>query len=145
MPKMTSSIVIFSVILLVVAIITKIIGCGLGAKLCKYSAKEALQIGTGMISRGEVALIVATKGAAVGLMNPELFGPIVITVVISTIITPVLLKIVFAGDKQNEYSDMMQSDLVDSYEETLDADMATQAIMHMNYRMKEKGKKISEK
>ena len=145
LPKMTSSIVIFSVILLVVAIITKIIGCGLGAKLCKYSAKEALQIGTGMISRGEVALIVATKGAAVGLMNPELFGPIVITVVISTIITPVLLKIVFAGDKQNEYSDMMQSDLVDSYEETLDADMATQAIMHMNYRMKEKGKKISEK
>ncbi len=49
-----------------------------------------------MISRGEVALIVASKGAALGLMSSALLGPIIVVVVITTIITPVMLKVVFA-------------------------------------------------
>lgn len=92
---MTSEILIFTVLLLVIAILSKILGCGLGAKLCKYSNTEAYQIGVGMVSRGEVALIVANKGIAMGLMVPEFLGPIVIVVVITTIITPILLKISF--------------------------------------------------
>lgn len=92
---MTPMIILFAVVLLVVAIMTKVLGCGLGAKLCRYSNKEALQIGVGMISRGEVALIVADKGLNLGLMSKSLFGPIVIMVVITTVITPVLLKFVF--------------------------------------------------
>lgn len=92
---MTSEILIFTVLLLVIAILSKILGCGLGAKLCKYSNTEAYQIGVGMVSRGEVALIVANKGIAMGLMVPEFLGPIVIVVVITTIITPILLKIAF--------------------------------------------------
>ncbi len=99
---MNSTIIIFSLLLLVVAILTKIIGCGLGAKLCKYTTKESLQIGIGMVSRGEVALIVANKGQAVGLMDDRYFGPIVIVVVITTIITPILLKIVFADKNEND-------------------------------------------
>lgn len=92
---MTSEILIFTVLLLVIAILSKILGCGLGAKVCKYSNTEAYQIGVGMVSRGEVALIVANKGIAMGLMVPEFLGPIVIVVVITTIITPILLKIAF--------------------------------------------------
>ncbi len=95
LPKMNLEIVLFTVIICLVAILTKVIGCGLGAKICKYSNKEALQIGVGMISRGEVALIVANKGEAVGLMSDKFFAPIVIMVVLTTIITPVLLKVVF--------------------------------------------------
>ena len=95
LPKMTSSVVIFSVILTIVAILTKMAGCGLGAKLCRYDNDQALQIGVGMISRGEVALIVANKGEALGLMDQYLMGPIVIVVIITTIITPILLKPVF--------------------------------------------------
>ena len=53
------------------------------------------QIGVGMISRGEVALIVADKGLNMGLMSSGLFGPIVIMVVITTVVTPILLKFVF--------------------------------------------------
>ena len=98
---MTTNIIIFSVILLVIAILTKIIGCGIGALVCKYKKSEALQIGVGMISRGEVALIVASKGAAVGLMKAVFFGPIIIMVVVTTIITPILLKLVF-GKKPQE-------------------------------------------
>ncbi|MDO4535024.1 MAG: cation:proton antiporter [Clostridium perfringens] len=97
-PQMSKDIVIFSLLLIVIAILSKIIGCGLGAKLCKYKNFEALQIGTGMVSRGEVALIMANKGNALGLMSSIFFGPVVIMVVVTTIITPILLKLVFHKD-----------------------------------------------
>ncbi len=93
--SMSSSILIFTAILLVVAIITKVVGCGLGAKLCRYSNWEAIQIGVGMISRGEVALIVANKGASLGLISDGLYAPIVVIVVFTTIVTPILLKMAF--------------------------------------------------
>ncbi len=95
LPKMSYAVVVFSVILTIVAILTKMAGCGLGAKLCRYDNDQALQIGVGMISRGEVALIVANKGEALGLMDQYLMGPIVIVVIITTIIAPILLKPVF--------------------------------------------------
>ena len=95
LPQMTGKIIVFSVLLCIVAVLSKVVGCGLGAKLMRYSSKESLQIGVGMISRGEVALIVASKGMAVGLMSQDLYGPVIITVVITTIVTPILLKVVF--------------------------------------------------
>ncbi|MGN1134219.1 MAG: cation:proton antiporter [Oscillospiraceae bacterium] len=98
--SLSGSLIAFTLLLVLVAIITKIIGCGFGAKICRYSNKESLQIATGMISRGEVALIVATKGQAVGLMGQEVFTPIVIMVVATTIVTPILLKFVFGKDKE---------------------------------------------
>ena len=79
----------------VVAILTKVVGCGLGAKLCKFSWGESLQIGVGMISRGEVALIVADKGRQLGLINTDMFAPVVLVVIVTTLITPILLKLVF--------------------------------------------------
>ena len=92
---MNAHIFLFAVVLTIMAVLSKMIGCGLGAKLCQYSNRESLQIGVGMISRGEVALIVATKGADLGLINTELFGPVIVVVVVTTIITPILLKLVF--------------------------------------------------
>lgn len=95
LPKMNANIIIFAVLLVIVAIVTKIIGCGLGAKMCHYKNYQCKRIGVGMISRGEVALIVASKGEALGLLGANFLGPVIIMVVITTIITPVLLKIVF--------------------------------------------------
>lgn len=97
--SMSSNILIFTILLVIVAILTKIVGCGLGAKIMGYTGQEALQIGVGMISRGEVALIVANKGESLGLIGDELYAPIVVTVVITTIITPILLKVVFKDKK----------------------------------------------
>lgn len=97
--SMSSNILIFTVLLVIIAIITKIVGCGLGAKIMGYTGQESLQIGVGMISRGEVALIVANKGESLGLIGDELYAPIVVTVVITTIITPILLKVVFKDKK----------------------------------------------
>lgn len=94
---MNTHILLFAIVLTIVAILSKILGCGVGAKLCRYTNQESLQIGVGMISRGEVALIVATKGADLGLISKELFGPVIVVVVVTTIITPILLKLVFHG------------------------------------------------
>ena len=102
---MSGKLIAFTIILFIVAVITKIIGCGAGARICGYTNKESLQIATGMISRGEVALIVATKGQAVGLMGSEVFTPLVIMVVATTIITPVLLKFVFKNSQQETISE----------------------------------------
>lgn len=95
---MTKAEWIFSIVLLLVAILTKIIGCGLGSRICKCTNKEALQIGIGMISRGEVALIVAQKGYQANLLSDTLFAPIVIVVIVTTLLTPILLGMVMHGD-----------------------------------------------
>lgn len=114
---MTASIIIFAVLLVVIAVLTKVVGCGFGAKMMKFSGQESIQIGVGMISRGEVALIVANKGNAVGLMSTNLFGPVVIMVVVTTIITPILLKVVFSSKHAGVDSEPVQNGLADSYEE----------------------------
>lgn len=90
------AIILFAIVLMVVAILTKVIGCGIGAKLCKFKNKEALAIGIGMISRGEVALIVAQKGANCGLLESNMFPAIVFMVIVTTLITPVLLKLLLS-------------------------------------------------
>ena len=92
---MSTHILLFAVVLTVVAVFSKMFGCGAGAKLMGFKSKESLQIGVGMVSRGEVALIVASKGSALGLIREEFFGPVIVVVVVTTIITPILLKIAF--------------------------------------------------
>jgi len=94
-PDMSSNVIWFAIILVIVAVLTKVIGCGFGAKVCGYQNYQCVRIGFGMISRGEVALIVASKGAVLGLMGSAFIGPVVVVVVITTVVTPILLKVVF--------------------------------------------------
>lgn len=127
LPNMSPTIILFSVLLVVVAVVTKIIGCGLGAKICRYTNAESIQIGMGMVSRGEVALIVASKGASVGLMSSVFFGPIVIMVVLTTIVAPILLKLVFRSKKGSDGDqDSQPSKLVEQVNELHDYDMQNQ-------------------
>lgn len=92
---MTISMVLFAITLFIVAVLTKVIGCSIGAKIMGFTKKESIRIGVGMISRGEVALIVANKGRAAGLINDNAFAPLIIVVLATTLITPILLKIVY--------------------------------------------------
>lgn len=96
---MDASIWLFSILLLVIAILSKVVGCGIGARICGCNAREALQIGVGMVSRGEVALIVAQKGYASGMLDNKLFAPIVLVVIVTTLLTPILLKFVMKDGK----------------------------------------------
>ena len=89
---LTSQLLIFSLLLLGVATLTKVLGCGLGARLCGFTGSEALQVGVGMVSRGEVALIVAQKGFNAGLIDAAMFPPIVVVVIVTTIIAPIILR-----------------------------------------------------
>lgn len=99
--SMSSALIIYTIAIIIMAIITKLAGCLIGAKMCGYTTKEGIQIGAGMVCRGEVALIVASKGEALGLLSTHLFAPIVLMVVVTTVIAPILLKIVFK-DKTTE-------------------------------------------
>ena len=129
----------FTLALLVVAILTKIIGCGLGAKLCRYTNLQSVKIGIGMISRGEVALIVASKGLALGLMTQEFFGPIIIVVVVTTIVTPILLKLVYKYQASHEHIADVSTEnaLVDSYQEKQRLELFTQSALEMHEQKKE--------
>lgn len=139
LPEMNATIVIFSILLVVVAALTKWIGCGLGAKLCGLKGHQCEQIGVGMVCRGEVALIVADKGAALGLMPEVFFGPVIIMVVATTILTPILLK--FAYRKSDAYEDMQESSLVDRYDEVEQLDYIGESLIRANEHMMKKGKK----
>ncbi|MGI6029612.1 MAG: cation:proton antiporter [Candidatus Heteroscillospira sp.] len=143
LPEMSTSIVVFSVLLLLWAIASKVIGCGLGAKICGYTNQECLRIGVGMISRGEVALIVANKGISTGLMNPDFFGPVVIMVMATTIVTPILLKLVYRNAGA-DYAHLVQSGLVDRIEEVKDLDLATQALLDTHEEFIAQGKRGQE-
>ncbi len=94
----TVSLLIFSLAFVVVAMITKIIGCGLVARLCKNNWKDSFKVGVGMMTRGEVALIVAQKGLAVGLLSPEYFASVILLIICSSIITPIVMKLLYKGE-----------------------------------------------
>ncbi len=114
-PSMDWTFVLFSILLILVAIFSKLIGCGIGGKFCGFNNKESMQVGFGMACRGEVALIVANKGVAMGLMDEKYFGPVIVMVVFAAIFTPIILKIVFKS-KDDFKDDFHQSDLIDSYD-----------------------------
>jgi Kef-type K+ transport system membrane component KefB len=84
---------------IVVAVISKVLGSGLGAKLAGFTNLESLQLGAGMTSRGEVGLIVASVGIAEGIISPDIFSVIVGVVIVTTLMTPAMLRGLFAKNK----------------------------------------------
>lgn len=95
---MTGELVVFSILFVIVSLITKVIGCGLTAKLAKNSWKDSLKVGVGMMTRGEVALIVASKGLNVGLMDQKYFVAVILLIICSSIVTPIVLKLLYKGE-----------------------------------------------
>ena len=93
--NMTVSILLFSICYIIVALIAKIIGCGLAAKVCRFDWTDSLRIGVGMMTRGEVALIVAQKGLDAGVLDPVYFASVILLIIVSSVVTPVILKILF--------------------------------------------------
>ncbi|BAH05496.1 cation:proton antiporter [Clostridium kluyveri] len=93
---LTLEVVLITLVMFVIAVIGKVIGCGAAARLMKMSKSESVQIGAGMISRGEVAIITANIGLQKGIISEEIFLPTLIVVILTTIITPILLKLSFS-------------------------------------------------
>ena len=93
---LTPEILLFSACFVVVALITKIIGCGLAAKVCRFNWADSLKIGVGMVTRGEVALIVAQKGLEAGVVDSVYFTAVILLIIVSSVATPLALKALFA-------------------------------------------------
>jgi Kef-type K+ transport system membrane component KefB len=89
---MTGKMIIFTVLLVAAAILSKLIGCGLGAKICGFSNRESLQVGVGMIARGEVSFVVVSKCMLAGYITSS----VIVVVLITVLITPIWLKAVFS-------------------------------------------------
>lgn len=92
---LTPEILLFSVCFVLVALLAKIIGCGLAARACRFNWGDSLKVGVGMMTRGEVALIVAQKGLEVGVVEPVYFTAVILLIVISSVATPLALKALF--------------------------------------------------
>ena len=96
------NILILSAVIVVVAVTTKLFGCGLPAMYFLKSKQKGMRVGIGMISRGEVGLIVAGVGITAGILTSEVYSTIIIMVVVTTIITPIWLKIEYRKEQKND-------------------------------------------
>ena len=99
---MDTTLVLFGICFVIVALVGKIIGCGGCARVLGFDNRDSLRIGVGMMTRGEVALITAQKGLAVGLISAEFFTPVILLILVSSVITPILLKRLYRGGDKAE-------------------------------------------
>lgn len=93
---------VFAIVLTIVAVLSKIIGCGFGGRVGGLTNKESLQLGIGMVSRGEVGLIVAAFALAQGVLGQEAFSITVFMVIIATLVTPPMLRAAFRKKPEEE-------------------------------------------
>jgi len=126
LPEVNAQIIVFSLALLAVAVLSKLIGCGLGARFCGFTPRESVQVGVGMACRGEVALIVANRGLSMGVLHPSLMTPVVISVVGCAILTPILLKIVF---QKHHHAALQENSLADHYREVEQLDIVAAQLL----------------
>lgn len=98
--SLQTEMLVFALVITITAILGKWLGAGFGAKLGGLSARESVQLGAGMISRGEVGLIVASVGINQGLVSSDVFSAIVVMVLITTLVTPPILRALFRQDKE---------------------------------------------
>ncbi|MDE7361553.1 MAG: cation:proton antiporter [Oscillospiraceae bacterium] len=107
----------FSLAFVAVAMASKVIGCGLAAKAWRFNAKDSLKCGVGMMTRGEVALIVAQKGLAVGMVSPEYFTSVILLILCSSVASPIILKLLYKGEDKPDHvlttGEMMDIDETD--------------------------------
>ena len=90
---MNSEILVFALLLVLAAVLSKVVGCGLGGLACRMTKHQSLVVGIGMVARSEVALMVAQKGIAAGMIDAVILPAIVLSVIATSLLTPVLLKL----------------------------------------------------
>jgi len=90
-------VLLFTIAIVIVAVLTKVLGCMVGGKIGGFSWNESYRVGVGMISRGEVGLIIATVGLSAGIINRDVFSMMILMVLVTTLVTPIWLKIAFKG------------------------------------------------
>lgn len=98
----TWELLLFSLAFVAVALVSKIIGCGAMSRLCGFKGRETLKVGVGMMTRGEVALIVAQRGLTEGMIGSQYFTSVILLIIVSSILTPIILKLLYARDEKKQ-------------------------------------------
>lgn len=93
------TILAFSAAFVIVGLLGKVVGCGVIARILKYNTSDSLKIGIGMMTRGEVALIVAQRGLKAEIVDSRYFTAVILLIILSSILTPVILKAIYASDE----------------------------------------------
>ena len=109
----SADVVMLSIVVIVLAIVTKFIGCGLGA--ARMGRRRAIQVGVGMVPRGEVGIVVAQIGLALAAVSDAIYGVVLAMAVITTLAAPPLIKLAFANEpaaaEPSEYDSELQEEL----------------------------------
>ena len=129
-----ANVLLFALLLLIISIISKVVGCGLGARLCGYSGQDCAAVGVGMSCR-EVALIVANHGLALGVVSNTMMTPVIITVIGGTILTPIMLKMVYRTKHAVATPALEPSPLLDHYQESEQLDIVEERLLQENRSM----------
>lgn len=103
------TIVLFSIAFVICGMAAKLVGCGAGGLICKYKPHESLEVGLGMMVRGEVCLIVAQKGIEEGIMSASYLPAVILLVIMSSLLTPILLKLTFKKFPTDENDDKYET------------------------------------
>ena len=104
--KIDLSFLLFGVLFILAGILGKFIGCGCAAKMCKYSMKDSVRCGLGMMVRAEVCLISAQKGIDAGIISPSIQPFILVLILITSFSTPMLLKLSYKNEIPEDVSDI---------------------------------------
>ncbi|MDE5601561.1 MAG: cation:proton antiporter, partial [Clostridia bacterium] len=94
----TAAMVGFGFLFILAGILGKVVGCGVGSLMCRYSFKDSLRVGVGMMVRAEVVLVCTQKGIDSGLVNPNIMPFVLILIVLTTLLTPLILKLLYKGE-----------------------------------------------
>ena len=96
------AIVGFGFAFIAAGLIGKVLGCGIGSLICKYSFMDSLRVGIGMMARAEVVLVCTQKGVDSGLVDASIMPFVLILIIVSSLLTPLLLKLTYKHDKTND-------------------------------------------
>ena len=126
----TLNFIIFGIVFIIAGIAGKVLGCGLGAKLCKYSTKDAIRCGIGMMVRAEVCLICAEKGRSAGIINASIQPFILVLILLTSFVTPLILKATYKKELQDESSALEHTPMVENQitEESIDTNASINPI-----------------
>ena len=103
------TIVLFSIAFVICGMAAKLVGCGAGGLICRYKPHESLEVGLGMMVRGEVCLIVAQKGIEEGIISASYLPAVILLVIMSSLLTPILLKLTFKKFPTDENDDKYET------------------------------------
>ena len=124
------------------AVVSKLIGCGFSARACGFRGKECLQIGSGMACRGEVALIVANKGVAMGLLADELLSAIILMIVGCAVLVPIMLKFFF---RNSEVTQMVHSEIAEQRTKLEQLEIVTESLLRQDEEIRRQGREKHKK